>query len=92
MEMSPRDPVEGIEMPCGAIKYPARTLLKIKVKSPAVKLLPVTNWKVTYPVPLRDPELGGEVHSALSLGEVSINQVQDALDRVEALIAKRPKS
>lgn len=92
IEMTPGDPVEGVEMPDGAIKYPATTFLKIKVKSPAVKLLPVTNRQDTYSVPLRDPELGSEVHSASSLGEVSIKQVQDALDRVEALIAKRPKN
>lgn len=92
IEMSPGGPVEGVEMPDGTTRIPAGTLLRIKMKSPAVKLLPVTSRKVTYPVPLSGPEFCDDVHSAVSLGEVSISQVQDALDRVGALIAKRPKS
>jgi len=89
--MSPGEPVEGVDMPDGTTRIPVGTLLRIKVKSPVVKLLPVTSRKVTYPVPLREPELSDDVHSAVSLGEVSISQVEDALDHVEALIAKRPK-
>ncbi|WP_355660379.1 hypothetical protein [Halomonas salifodinae] len=88
IKMSPGDRPKGIEQPDGSVVYPQHTLLKINLKHSHIKLLPVINRSVEYPVPTSMAQGTEEAHSATSLGQCAIEQIQGAIDHMELLISR----
>jgi hypothetical protein len=63
-----------------SVHYRAGLLLKIRIKHPQVKLRSITSRSVTYEVPLNSD---GTEHSAITLGKVVIENIEDAIRKTE---------
>ncbi|TLF52041.1 hypothetical protein FEI13_05785 [Halomonas urmiana] len=86
IKMSPGDQPNGIKQPDGSVIYQSHTLLEFKINHPQIMLLPVINRGEEYPAPSSINQGEEETLSATSLGQCAIEQIQEAINRIELLI------